>query len=99
MVATGAGRGPTTGRALCTDVWWPPSLEPLTEPAGAPTIDLTIHFRAELPREGLPDQPLLGHFRSASAGNGFVEEDGLVFAADGTLLAQSRQLALFTPMG
>jgi acyl-CoA thioesterase len=85
--------------ALCTDVWWPPSLEPLTEPAGAPTIDLTIHFRAELPPEGLPDQPLVGRYTSAAAGHGFVEEDGLVFAADGTLLAQSRQLALFTPMG
>jgi hypothetical protein len=85
--------------ALCTDVWWPPSLEPLTEPAAAPTIDLTIHFRAELPAEGLPDQPVLGRYRSAAAGGGFVEEDGMVFAAYGTLLAQSRQLALFTALG
>jgi acyl-CoA thioesterase len=85
--------------ALCTDVWWPPSLEPLTEPAGVPTIDLTIHFRADLPRQPLPDQPILGVFRSAAATGGLVEEDGVVFAADGTLLAQSRQLALFTPLG
>jgi acyl-CoA thioesterase len=83
--------------ALCTDVWWPPSLEPLTEPAGVPTIDLTIHFRADLPREPLPDQPLLGVFSTAASVNGTVEEDGVVFAADGTLLAQSRQLALWVP--
>jgi acyl-CoA thioesterase len=85
--------------ALCTDVWWPPSLQPLTTPAGAPTIDLTIHFRADLPREPLPDQPVLGHFRTTAATDGLVEEDGVIFAADGTLLAQSRQLALFTPVG
>jgi acyl-CoA thioesterase len=85
--------------ALCTDVWWPPALQPLTAPAGAPTIDLTIHFRADLPREPLPDQPVLGHFRSTAAADGLVDEDGVVFAADGTLLAQSRQLALFTPLG
>ena len=84
--------------ALCTDVWWPPALEVLTERAGAPTIDLTIHFRADLPRGGLPDQPVLGRFRTSAATGGFIEEDGVVFAADGTLLAQSRQLALFVPL-
>ena len=84
--------------ALCTDVWWPPALEVLTERAGAPTIDLTIHFRAELPPGGLADQPVLGRFRTAAASGGFIEEDGVVFAADGTLLAQSRQLALFVPL-
>ena len=82
--------------ALCTDVWWPPSLSVLTRPAGAPTIDLTIHFRADLPREPLPDQPLLGRFQTAAAAGGLIEEDGALFTADGTLLAQSRQLALFT---
>lgn len=82
--------------ALFTDVWWPPALEPLTEPAGAPTIDLTIHFRAGLPRAGVADQPVLGRFVSRAATGGLVEEDGAVWSADGTLLAQSRQLALFT---
>jgi acyl-CoA thioesterase len=85
--------------ALCTDVWWPPALEPLTDPAGAPTVDLTIHFRADLPPKGLPDQPLLGRFCTSAAAGGFIEEDGVVFAADGTLLAHSRQLALFVPLG
>lgn len=85
--------------ALCSDVWWPPALEPLTEPAGAPTVDLTIHFRADLPRDGLPDQPLLGRFCTSAAAGGFIEEDGVVYSADGTLLAQSRQLALFVALG
>ncbi len=85
--------------ALLADVWWPPSLEPLTVPAIAPTIDLTIHIRADLPAGGLPDQPVLGRFRTAAAVNGTMEEDGELFLPDGTLLAQSRQLALLAPFG
>ncbi|MEA2478395.1 MAG: hypothetical protein QOJ07_317 [Thermoleophilaceae bacterium] len=85
--------------ALCTDVWWPPSLEPLSRAAGAPTIDLTIHFRADLPPGGLDPEPVLGRFESSAAIGGLVEEDGVLFLADGTLLAQSRQLALLTPVG
>jgi acyl-CoA thioesterase len=84
--------------ALLTDCWWPPSLEPLTAPAIAPTIDLAIHIRADLPAAGLPDQPVLGRFRTAAAVNGTMEEDGELFLADGTLLAQSRQLALLAPI-
>lgn len=85
--------------ALCADVWWPPGFEPLDRPAVAPTIDLTIHFRADIPPEGLPDQAVLGWFRSATARDGLVEEDGLLFLGDGTLLAHSRQLAIFMPVG
>ncbi|MDP9133505.1 MAG: thioesterase family protein [Actinomycetota bacterium] len=84
---------------LLSDVWWPPSLEPLTTPAIAPTIDLTVHIRADLPPDGLPDQPVLGRFLTAAAVNGTMEEDGQLFLADGTLLAQSRQLALLAPIG
>ncbi len=47
----------------------------------------------------VPDQPVLGRFSTAAAAGGLIEEDGVVFAADGTLLAQSRQLALFSPLG
>jgi acyl-CoA thioesterase len=84
---------------LLSDVWWPPSLEPLTAPAIAPTIDLTVHVRADLPPDGLPDQPVLGRFLTTAAVNGTMEEDGQLFLSDGTLLAQSRQLALFAPIG
>ncbi len=84
---------------LLADVWWPPSLEPLTAPAIAPTIDLTVHIRADLPPDGLPHQPVLGRFVTRAAVNGTMEEDGELFLADGTLLAQSRQLALLAPFG
>jgi hypothetical protein len=34
-------------------------------------------------------------FRTRTAREGFLEEDGEIWSADGTLLAQSRQLAIF----
>jgi hypothetical protein len=85
--------------ALAADIWWPPVFEAVSRPVLAPTIDLTIHFRASLPPAGLAAQAVFGHYRSTAATGGFVEEDGLLFLADGTLLAQSRQLALLAPVG
>jgi acyl-CoA thioesterase len=73
------------------DAWFPAPFPRLARPAAAPTIDLTVHVRARLP---LPAQPLLGDFSSSVLRDGFFEEDGALFAADGTLVAQSRQLAL-----
>jgi acyl-CoA thioesterase len=84
--------------AQLTDFWWPPAFEALDRPAMAPTIDLTIHLRAEIPAGGLPPGPVLGHYRSTTAAGGLVEEDGALYLPDGTLLAQSRQLALLAPL-
>jgi len=84
--------------ALCTDVWWPPAFQPLGRPAIAPTIDLTIHVRADVPPDGLPDQPVLGWYRSTAAHGGLMEEDAALFLPDGTLLAHARQLAIFMPL-
>ena len=62
---------------------------------GIPTIDLTIHFRTSLPLAGAtPGDFVLAVFRSQLARDGFVEENGEIWSRDGTLLAQSRQLAL-----
>ncbi|MDX6684010.1 MAG: hypothetical protein QOF86_138, partial [Baekduia sp.] len=70
----------------------------LTAPAPAPTIDLTIHFRTRLPHPGMaPGAPVLARFSSSTSHGGFFEEDGEIWAPDGTLLAQSRQLALLYP--
>ncbi len=62
-------------------------------PAPAPTIDITIHFRSALaPRPA--GELVLARSRTRLIHEGFFEEDAEIWAADGTLLAQSRQLAL-----
>ena len=77
--------------ALLADAWFPAPWPMLAELAPAPTIDLTVHFRAPLP---LPDSLLLGRFTSDLVRDGFFEEDGELWTPDGTLVAQSRQLGL-----
>lgn len=78
--------------AALTDAWFPAAFARLRAPEALPTIDLTIHFRSE---PSVPaGESVLALFRSRHAGRGFVEEDGAIWAPDGTLIAQSRQLAL-----
>ena len=85
--------------AAITDGWLPPTFSRIQEPVVVPTVDLTIHFRAELPHPGLPDDAfVLATFQTTVAADGFLEEDGEIWAPDGTLLAQSRQLATILPM-
>jgi acyl-CoA thioesterase len=73
--------------------------------SAAPTIDLTVHFRAPLPVGGRPGADADPHelvyvqMSSKLLFEGFFEEDGVIWAADGTVLAQSRQLALLMPVG
>ena len=54
-----------------------------------PTVELTVHVRAA-PAPG----PLRCVFRTRFVAGGMLEEDGEVWDATGTLVAQSRQLAL-----
>jgi acyl-CoA thioesterase len=71
---------------------WPPSIWGATEPhAGfAPTLDYTVHWRAK------PQHPWhLVWFATTDLRGGYLVEDGELWAADGTLVAQSRQLARF----
>jgi acyl-CoA thioesterase len=70
-----------------------------SQPNPAPTIDLNVHFRATLPRTPDPDldELCLVRIRGNLIHEGFFEEDGLIWASDGTLLAQSRQLAILLP--
>jgi acyl-CoA thioesterase len=83
--------------ALLADAWWPAPWPRLTELRPAPTIELSVLFRAPLPRT---DSLLLGRFTTKLVRDGFFEEDGELWAADGTLVAQSRQLALLmAPLG
>jgi acyl-CoA thioesterase len=86
--------------AFFCDALMPAPFMRLDQPVAAPTVDLTIHFRATLPRTGDPDPHELC-FARVKAGliqEGFFEEDVVIWAADGTVLAQSRQLAILLPM-
>lgn len=81
--------------ATAMDAFYPAIFTKLTSFADVATIDLTVHFRATLP---LPYDWLLGRFTTDRLTEGFCEEDGVVWSRDGTLLAQSRQLAVLRPL-
>jgi acyl-CoA thioesterase len=82
--------------ALFSDALFPTPFVRVAYPVGAPTIDLTIHFLAPPPLDGNrdPAELCLAQFHTAMIHEGFFAEDGVIWAADGTLLARSRQLAL-----
>jgi len=86
--------------AFFSDALFSPPFIRLREPATTPTIDLTIHFRTAMPRMAAPDPAELcfARFRSGLVYEGFFEEDGVIWAADGTVLAQSRQLGIVMPL-
>jgi acyl-CoA thioesterase len=75
----------------------------MTEPMAVPTVDLTVHFLERTPRPPSPGaQPdprelCLALTRAKLVHDGFFVEDGAIWAPDGTLLAQSRQLAIVIP--
>jgi acyl-CoA thioesterase len=84
--------------AMYADAWMPAPFPRLTVPVGAPTLDLTVHFRAPAAAAAVaPGEPVLGVFRSTTSEGGFFEEDGELWTRDGVLLAHSRQLALLSP--
>jgi acyl-CoA thioesterase len=76
---------------VLADAWYPAPWPRLKALAPAPTIEMNVLFRAALP---LPDSLLLGRFTTRHVQDGFFEEDGELWAPDGTLVAQSRQLGL-----
>ncbi len=76
------------------DAWLPVPFVMQDGPIPAPTLDLTVHFRASFPPPGARAEDwYLADFHSALARGGFFEEDGELWSAQGELLAQSRQLA------
>ncbi len=81
--------------AAFADAWVPCLFPRLAEPIGAPTLDLTLHFRARLPLPtAAPDDYYFCVFSSQLAADGVFDESGEVWSRDGVLLAQSRQLAM-----
>jgi acyl-CoA thioesterase len=93
--------------AFLSDAMFSPPFIRIDHPATSPTIDLTIHFRTALPTlvaagadtaAGDPDELCFARFRTGRVHEGFFEEDGVIWGADGSLLAQSRQLAILMPL-
>jgi acyl-CoA thioesterase len=85
--------GPLDAAALAavSDVVLPPAFGRLGRFALVPTIDLTIHFRSPIPAG---EEWVLADHRSEHAAGGTWTCDGHLWARDGRLLAQARQLAL-----
>jgi len=86
--------------ALFSDALFSPPYTRLKEPATTPTIDLTVHFRTPMPRVAHPDptELCLARFRTSMIHEGFFEEDGVIWSADGAVLIQSRQLGIVMPL-
>ncbi len=82
--------------AFLSDAQIPAPFMRTAEPLAAPTVDLTVHFRAPQRAPG-EDELCLVRTRTSVIHDGFFEEDGWIWAPDGTLLAQSRQLAILLP--
>jgi len=81
-----------------TDAWIPPAFSRTNEQLTVPTVDLTVHFRTTVPLpDSRPEDFVFATFRTNAAADGFLEEDGEVWSADGRLIAQSRQLAVALP--
>jgi hypothetical protein len=77
------------GLLLATDAFPPAIFNASLPVAWAPTVELTAHVRG-VPVPG----PLACSFRSRFIHDGLLEEDGEIWDSAGTLVAQSRQLAL-----
>ncbi|HEY8304822.1 MAG TPA: thioesterase family protein [Solirubrobacteraceae bacterium] len=88
----------TPALALFCDAWFPPSFIALGVPAISPTVDLTIHFRQPIAEcDCDPSALVLSVFDTRLLHDGLFEEDGVIWAPDGSVLAQSRQLGIIMP--
>ncbi|HYB24259.1 MAG TPA: thioesterase family protein [Solirubrobacteraceae bacterium] len=85
--------------AFFSDALIPAPYMRMTEWNAVPTIDLTVHFRERMrpAPDADPHELCLAQTTSELVHDGFFIEDGLIWAADGTLLAHSRQLAIVVP--
>lgn len=82
-----------------SDAWLPTPFLAIDGFTLAPTVDITVHFRETLPHPGTGElTPVLGRFEASRSAEGYFVEDGELWAPDGTLLAQSRQLGCLLPV-
>jgi acyl-coenzyme A thioesterase PaaI-like protein len=80
--------------ALC-DLWWPAVFARTQGPAGVPTLALTVDLRRTAP---LDTRYAYARFVTRGLAEGHLDEVGELYAPDGELLAESRQLALLVPL-
>ena len=81
-----------------SDSWYPGLFtKNLKPPMHCPTVDHTVHLLASPLINASSDEFLLVDFKTSTANDGYLIEDGCIWAEDGTLLARSRQLAIILP--
>jgi acyl-CoA thioesterase len=82
--------------AFFSDALIPAPYMRMGEPVAVPTVDLTVHFRERMrpAADADPRELCLAQTTTELIHDGLFVEDGLIWAADGTLLAHSRQLAI-----
>lgn len=86
----GDGRPIDTLALLLVVDAFPPPVFNIDMPLGwVPTVEMTTHIRG-VPGPG----PLMCRFHTEFVQNGFFQEDGEIWDSTGTLVAQSRQLAM-----
>jgi hypothetical protein len=81
--------------AVVADLWTPAVFRACDGPRSGSTVDISYHARTVLPRADLtPGSPVLVVLTNRRSSGGFVDEDVEVWSADGSLLAQTRQMRL-----
>lgn len=73
---------------------WPPAIFSRTmqaDGAGAPTLELSVHWRAPVPPGWL-----LARLETRALGGGYADEHGELWTPSGRFVAESRQLARYT---
>lgn len=82
-----------------SDSWFPGlAVKELPEAVHAPTVDHSVHFLSATPLASIALADfLLVEFTTSVSQEGYLVENGNIWGADGTLIAQSRQLAIILP--
>jgi len=84
--------------AAMADSWVPAVMVHTDRPIHTPTLELTVHFRIDATCAGLdPEEHCLAVFRQLSSHEGFLDESGEIWSADGRLLAMCRQMGVVLP--
>ena len=81
------------GLLAISDSWFPSMYARIDASVHAPTIDHTVHFLTPLPFDD-GDGFVLVNFKTETACDGYLLEDGFIWSASGILLARCRQLAI-----